>query len=218
MNRIKGFLWPKATEELLKCGTSRYSIVKKQKSGLLDAEEVRSFHFQLQRGGPAASSLQQGGLSCGDHDLGEILIVSRNMLWKSVLPCCYEGNGLRQKQYAMKFCRRYASSSENDPILNRDFLVQLWVADKKMRKSKAKRKQITEKSANHGKNIVDNLSSLKKSLGKWLSSASVAHEKSYDPEKPVLKQPPTSQRVTGPLKPASQHEVRPLVFIFSIAD
>lgn len=195
MNRIRGFLWPKATEELLKCGTSRYSI------------EVRSFHFQPQRGGPAASSLQQVELTCGDHDLGEILIGSRNMLWKSVLPPCYEGNGLRQK-HAMNSCRRYASSSENDPILNRDFLVQLWAADKKMRKSKAKRKQITAKSANHGKNIVDNLSSLQKSLGKWFSSASVADEKSYDPEKPVLKQPPSSQRVTGRLKPASQHEAQ----------
>lgn len=45
-------------------------------------------------------------------------------------------------------------------------------------------------------------------LGKYFSSASVTNKKSYEQEKPVLKQPPLSQSSIRFLKPASPEEVK----------
>lgn len=196
MNRIKGFLIPKCTRELSKCGFS-YSGVKKLESFLVDVAKVRSFHCQAQRGVFVA------GVSNGDLDVGEFSVVIRNLQKRFVGSSSNEGKGGR-------FFRQYSSSSENDPNISRDFLVQLWVDDRKKRKLKQKRKQIRASSVNvnDDETVFDNPASLQQVFGKFFSKAFVTDEKANEPEKPIVKQPPPSQRMAGPLKPATSLEAQ----------
>ncbi|KAK9271737.1 hypothetical protein L1049_002100 [Liquidambar formosana] len=84
--------------------------------------------------------------------------------------------GFGAKLSAMTLSRSFGQGGQNDPQLDRDFLVQLWIADRKMQSSREKRKPRNEKYNEH--------------------------------VKPVLKQPPLSQSVTGFLEPASNEEVQ----------
>lgn len=200
MNRIKGFLIPKCTKEVSKCGLS-YSGVKKLESFLVDVAKARSFHGQVQRGVVVA------GMSNGDLDIGKLSVGIRNLQQTFVVSSSNEGKG-------GNFFRQYSSSSGNDPNIRRDFLVQLWVDDRKKRKLKQKRKQIRASSVNvnDDETVFDNPASLQQVFGKFFSKAFAADEKANEPEKPIVKQPPPSQRMAGPLKPATSLEVGSVCF------
>lgn len=194
MNRIKGFLISKSTKELSKCGSSNL-VMKKLESCVVDVAKVRSFYCQAQRGCVT-------GVSNGDLDVGQLWVAIKNLQKRFVVSLSYEGKG-------PNFVRGYSSISENDPNISRDFLVQLWVDDRKKRKLKQKRKQIRESSVNvnDDETVFDNPASLQQVFGKFFSKAFVTDEKPNEPEKPIVKQPPPSQRMTGPLKPATSLEV-----------
>ncbi|KAJ0014775.1 hypothetical protein Pint_21831 [Pistacia integerrima] len=74
--------------------------------------------------------------------------------------------------------KRLFGSSGNAVQLDRDFLAQFCVADNK----------------------------LEKPQGRWFSGSAVPEENPYEQGKPVLRQPPVSQPVTGFLEPGSPEE------------
>lgn len=135
------------------------------------------------------------------------------MSWKAKFPCCFLENVLGPKRYAMSICRPYVQSVQNDPDLSRDFLVQLWVEDRKKRKSTGKRRRKVLKSADHGEGVSGGQAAFRLPFERLFSDASISDEKSNDQAKPDLKQPPTSQFVTGILEPMSSEEskVAPLL-------
>ncbi|KAL8127644.1 hypothetical protein AgCh_014518 [Apium graveolens] len=189
MNRVKGLLIPKCTKEVSKCGLSN-SGIKKIESFVGDVGKVRSFHGQTER---------------GDLDVGKLSVPLRILQQRFVGSSSNEGKG-------GSFFSRYSSSSENDPNISRDFLVQLWVDDRKKRRLKEKRKQIRASSVNVNVNddetVYDKPASLQEVFGKFFSKAFVTDEKANEPEKPIVKQPPPSQRMAGPLKPATSLEAQ----------
>lgn len=103
--------------------------------------------------------------------------------------------------------RQFGKSVQNDNHLNRDFLVQLWIEDKKLKSSRRKRKQIV-KHEKHGESVFNSQTSFQLPFGRWFSGASVVVEKSNNKVKPALKQPPLSQSVTGFLEPSSPEEAQ----------
>lgn len=212
MNWIKGLRLltnlSKPTGEISKCGASQCSSVNKHQNGILDAENITPLSLQQQRGCLAVNSFQQPSLGPKDIDLQDTLIVSRNMLGKFELTSCIQGNTLRLKKPAVTVSRRYGQSAQDDPKLDRDFLVQLWVANKKQKRSRAKRRGKVVNYANNGETVYTNQSSFQPPLGRWFSGTSIAEEKADDHVRPVLKQPPLSQSATGALKPASLEEAR----------
>lgn len=212
MNWIKGLRLltnlSKPTGEISKCGASQCSSVNRHQNGILDAENITPLSLQQQRGCLAVNSFQQPSLGPKDIDLQGTLIVSRNMLGKFERTSCIQGNTLRLKRPAVMVSRRYGQSAQDDPKLDRDFLVQLWVADKKQKRSRAKRRGKVVNYANNGETVYTNQSSFQPPLGRWFSGASITEEKSDDHVRPVLKQPPLSQSATGALKPASLEEAR----------
>lgn len=199
MNRVKCLLIPKCTKELSKCGWS-FSGMRNLESFLVDVAKVRSFHCEIHRGGVAVA-----GVSNGDLDVGKLSVSIRNLQQRFVGSLSYKGNG-------GSFSREYSSSSENDPNVSRDFLVQLWVDDRKKRKLKQKRKQIRASSVNVNDDETVFPASLQQVFGKLFSKAFATDEKANEPEKLIVKQPPPSQRMAGPLKPATSLEVGSVYF------
>ncbi|KAK6123280.1 hypothetical protein DH2020_042976 [Rehmannia glutinosa] len=131
-----------------------------------------------------------------------------NTSWRAKLPCCFVETVLGCKGMS----RRYVHSVQNDPDLSRDFFVRLWIADRKKPKPSVKARHKVIKSSGSGETFVDGRT-LFGLLERSFSGASVINEKSYDKVKSNLKQPPTSQSVTGTLEPISLEEskVAPLL-------
>lgn len=138
----------------------------------------------------------------------EQAVLARNVAWRSKLPSCSEGNFLRSNLSAISISRQFGQSAGGDPQMDRDFLVQLWVVDRKAKGSRGKRKRKTVKYGADSEIVYGNQLSSQFPFGRWFSGASVTKEKPSEQEKPVLKQPPLSQSVTGFLEPASPEEAR----------
>ncbi|KAF3444111.1 hypothetical protein FNV43_RR13801 [Rhamnella rubrinervis] len=117
------------------------------------------------------------------------------------------------KQNMLLQSRQFGRAVENDLSLDRNFLVKLWVADKKMRNSTSKRRRKVAKYRHRGSLTLDNQSPYLNSLGRLFSGASVTEEDFSAQGKQVMKQPPLSQSMTGFLKPESPEEayVAPLL-------
>lgn len=118
------------------------------------------------------------------------------------LPCIPVDNVSGSKSSSL----RYAHSLQNDPDLNRDFFVRLWLADKKKAKPTAMLRSKVRKPGSSDETSID-VRFLPKLLERMLSSKATLDDKSYDKLKLGLKQPPTSQSITGSLKPMSLEEV-----------
>lgn len=138
----------------------------------------------------------------------EQAVFGRNVAWRSKLPCCSEGSFLSSNLSAINIARQFSQNSSGDPHIDRDFLVQLWVADRKAKGSRGKRKRKAVKNGVNSERVDGYGLSSPLPFGRWFSGASVTKEKPYERVKPVLKQPPLSQSVTGFLEPASPEEVK----------
>lgn len=136
------------------------------------------------------SSLERGGYPLGRKTSG---------MFK--LPCIPVDNVFWSKISSL----RYGHILQNDPDLNRDFFVRLWLADKKKTKPTAKLRNKVLKPGSSDETSVD-VRILPKLLERMLSGKATLDEKSYDKLK-GLKLPPTSQSITGSLKPVSLEEV-----------
>ncbi|PSS32917.1 Torsin-1A-interacting protein like [Actinidia chinensis var. chinensis] len=197
----------KSSGEISKSSASQYSSLNKHQKGILDAEKIVACNLLQQRGCVAATSFQQPNLGSKSTDPQETLILARNVFGKFEISCCIEGGVLRIKGHAVTVSRRYGQSIQDEPKLNRDFLVQLWVPDRKRKRYRANKRHKVVNYANRGVSVYGDQSSFQHPLGRWFSGSSVTEEKSLDQRKQVLKQPPLSQPATGAMEPASLEEV-----------
>ncbi|OMP00039.1 Scramblase [Corchorus capsularis] len=124
--------------------------------------------------------LGHGGMSSQ-----ESLFLGRNLFRRLNLPCSFRGNSPWSKKSGSTYCH-YGSIAKNEPDLTRNFLAELWVADRKI------------------------LEDIEKRRGKVNYSNSVEAEESHQHpfEKPALKQPPVSESVSGFLQPTSPEEAQ----------
>lgn len=97
--------------------------------------------------------------------------------------------------------RCFGHDVRGDAQLNRDFLVQLWISDRRRQSSREKRRNVV-RYKNIDESIYD-----PRPFGRWFSGATVTEEKPLDKGKPILGQPPVSQTISGFLEPASLEEV-----------
>ncbi|KAM7523455.1 hypothetical protein LguiA_013357 [Lonicera macranthoides] len=201
---------PKATAEISKCGTAISSVSKD--TSVLDAEVIAFFPLQCPRRGcvAGAASFQQPGPSSNGNVylLPGRLPLARKELLAFRLPSFFKGNLLGPKQYAKTLHRQFGHITPNDPHFSRDFLVQLWVADKKLKTSRERQRRKMAKYANRGKTVLGEQPSFQLPFGRLLSGTSVTGAKPSDQAKPVLKQPPPSLFITGILEPSSSEEVQ----------
>ncbi|KAF2288030.1 hypothetical protein GH714_004000 [Hevea brasiliensis] len=170
-------------------GVSLFS--KHHQYGIPSIERARSIYcLQPQRGWLPA---EKNDLWAADVDPQQRLILARNVLSKYGLSPSFERSSVGLKKGRMSASRGFAHDVENDPHLSRDFLVQLWIADRKMEKSRKKRRRKMAKYDNYGNEMAK-----RKILRPWKKSSEAT---------------PPSQSVSGLLKPASPEEalVAPLL-------
>ncbi|KAH6771073.1 scramblase-like protein [Perilla frutescens var. hirtella] len=134
--------------------------------------------------------------------------LERKTSWRFKLPCILAGTSFGSKNTSL----RYMHGVPNESDLSRDFFVRLWLVDRKKTSLSAKRRHKVYKSSNSSETLV-NGRTLPRLIEGMLSGKYVVDEKPYDKIKPGLKQPPTSQSITGTLKPMSLEEskVAPLL-------
>ncbi|XP_052176453.1 altered inheritance rate of mitochondria protein 25 [Diospyros lotus] len=207
MNWIKGLILRKnflrSSGEIFRCRQSEYSSVNKLQKGVILSEKIYSLGLQPERRCTVGTLFQHAKLDSKHADLQETSILTRNTLGKLQLSCHVEGDISRQIRHRMTIFRQYGQS-KHDPELNRDFLALLWVADKKVKRPRSKKRQ---KVVNN-QAVFQNKPSFRHLLGGFFSAASADKKRSYDPMKPVINQPPLSQSATGILEPASLEEAR----------
>ncbi|KAG8379100.1 hypothetical protein BUALT_Bualt07G0053000 [Buddleja alternifolia] len=179
MNWMRG--WSCVTKQS-RSSTSQYRIMEKDQNEIL----------YLKNKFP---SLQQPG-GCP---------MERNTSWRAKLPCYLMENVLGCNKYAITTSQRHLHSSQNDPDLSREFFVRLWTADRKKQRHPIKGRCKVLKSGDNGETFIEGRS-LFGLLERSFSGASVVNEKSHGKMNVDLKQPPTSQSVTGTLEPVSSEE------------
>ncbi|KAK7830132.1 altered inheritance rate of mitochondria protein 25, partial [Quercus suber] len=159
---------------------------------------------QSQSGTFPARSLSQDGLWGTAIGFQERLVLARNLVWRFKLPCGLEGNAPWLTHRKIAVSRKYGYSIENDNHLDRDFLVQLWVADRKMKNSRGKRRRKLVKYEKFPGTAYEN----QRQYGRWYSGAPLAEQDFLDKGKPVLNQPPLSQSDSAFLEPESPEEAQ----------
>lgn len=107
------------------------------------------------------------------------------------------------KQGRMSASRGYAHGLENDPHLSRYFLAQLWIAERKLEKTRKK----SRRNGCYGNMPHNRHRWFLNPTGRQFSDGTWTEERSCDHGETVLKQPPPSQSVSGFLKPSSPEEV-----------
>ena len=105
--------------------------------------------------------------------------------------------GFRSNQSSLIQSRQFGKIVRSDTQLDRDFLVQLWVSDRKTKESAKKRRR--KLVYGHGGSSTND--------NRLFSGASAAEEASVEEGKGLVRQPPLSQSVSGYLKPESPEEV-----------
>nr|GMD98780.1 altered inheritance rate of mitochondria protein 25 [Ipomoea batatas] len=191
--------------------SSQCLMANKQMNGILVAEENPFFCLKLHRG--YASPMLPSQTDPRNIYLSKSLNSGRNMLSVVKLSGSVVRNIQGLQHPLMIVSRQFGQGAQNDPDLSRDFFVQLWVADRKMKQSGVKRRPRSHRSLNDGESGSDSQFFSKFPSGRHFSGASAAEEKSFQEAKPNLRQPPPSQSVTGILQPSSPEEamVAPLL-------
>lgn len=128
--------------------------------------------------------------------------LERKTSWRFKLPCVLVDSVYGSKNTSL----RYVHSVQNDPDLSRDFFVRLWLVDRNKTRLSGKRRHKILKSSNSGETVV-NGQTLPGLIERMFSGKYAVDEKSHDKIKSGLKQPPTSQSITGILEPMSLEEV-----------
>lgn len=174
------------------------SWFSKHQNGIPSIGRARSLHcLQLQRGWLPA---ENDGLWAADVDSLQRLILGSNMLVKYRLS---PTSSLWLKQGRMSASRGYAHGLENDPHLSRYFLAQLWIAERKLEKTRKK----SRRNGCYGNMPHNRHRWFLNPTGRQFSDGTWTEERSCDHGETVLKQPPPSQSVSGFLKPSSPEEV-----------
>ncbi|XP_027117911.1 altered inheritance rate of mitochondria protein 25-like isoform X2 [Coffea arabica] len=193
MNCFKGLT---CFTKQLKCSTS---VLGRLENGVLVAKNDSFLSSLAQRGYVAATSLVRDGYTSAHPQ--KISNSARDTPWKIKLPFGLSRNTLGPEKCAMSISFRHNHGRNSDPDLSRDFLVQLWVEDNKRLISEENRSRKIRKHLHNDVAPVGSQSSFEVPRG------------SFEEMKSALEQPPTSQPVTGFLKPTSLEEalVAPLL-------
>ncbi|XP_039019645.1 uncharacterized protein LOC120151181 [Hibiscus syriacus] len=117
------------------------------------------------------------------------------------LPCSFRGNSPWSTQGSPAYCY-YGNIANNEPDLSRNFLAQLWVAERKMIKDLEKRRKCKHL------NYVGEQKSFEHPFEKCFPGGRVKVEESSDRAVPVFKQQPVCQNISGFLRPTSQEEAQ----------
>ncbi|XP_028774064.1 altered inheritance rate of mitochondria protein 25 [Neltuma alba] len=109
------------------------------------------------------------------------------------------------EQNAIIVTRRFGSNIRNgndvDHHLSRDFLSKVWVADRKVEKSRRKkRSKMIEYTSDGDQSVLQD--------PRWFSRSSVEEDNSMAKGKRVLKQPPLSQSILDFLDPEGPEEAK----------
>lgn len=195
MSWRKGF---RCLAKQYKCRSSESSVTNEHWNGIFVFENSSFVHSQSQRRYLSSLFNQSGNLF-------KELTFEGNMPGRVRLPGFVSGIARGAGPGAVVVSRQYGKKSGDGPDLSREFFVQLWLADKRKQRSERKQKRKL-------RNILDQRgtgfdTSFQAPSGKWFSGASIPEETSHSKVKPILKQPPTSQSVTGILEPSSLEEV-----------
>ncbi|KAM3394188.1 altered inheritance rate of mitochondria protein 25 [Capsicum galapagoense] len=196
MSWRKGF---RCLAKQYKCRSSESSVTNEHRNGIFVFENSSFVHSQSQRRYLSSLFNQSGNLF-------KELTFEGNMPGRVRLPGFVSGIARGAGPGAVVVSRQYGKKSGDGPDLSREFFVQLWLADKRKQRSERKQKRKL-------RNILDQRgtgfdTSFQAPSGKWFSGASIPEETSHSKVKPILKQPPTSQSVTGILEPSSLEEVK----------
>ncbi|XP_010542020.1 PREDICTED: altered inheritance rate of mitochondria protein 25 [Tarenaya hassleriana] len=111
------------------------------------------------------------------------------IVWRYTLPFLSHGSPSGRERVSYPISRCFSHGSESDDRLDRNFLAQLWVTEKKTRKDREKRR--VSKNRSYPGNA---------SKGKLFSNVAT-EENQYD-------QPPVSQSMSGFLAPTTSEEIR----------
>ncbi|KVI04772.1 altered inheritance rate of mitochondria protein 25 isoform X1 [Cynara cardunculus var. scolymus] len=137
-------------------------------------------------------SFKKAGLAKGDIALGENLVSERKLYWRSYGLYVSGASSCWPKKDPVNLPWNFEHAIHNDSNLNRDFLVQLWVADGKMKKTLERRKQNFVEHTSKDKAIFGS----KRLVGSYFSGGSITTNGPYD----------SRQSATEPLESASPEE------------
>ncbi|PON41460.1 Scramblase [Parasponia andersonii] len=121
----------------------------------------------------------------------------------------FGSNSIRSKQSSLILSRQFGHNAGDDSQLDRGFLVQLWVAERRMGNStRKKRRKVVYGHRGNGSPTYEVQTTYNHSLERLFSGTSVAEENSLNQGKRVVQQPPLSQSISGFLRPESPEEVQ----------
>lgn len=195
-----------------KLGISLYCDAKNLQNSRLRSNKSQVLNSLQQKWCSYGTLLQQNDLQIGVTNVQNSLILARYVQHRSKLACLVQGSGYWLKQSRGAVHRCFNHGVENSPHLTRNFLAQLWIAEKKMIKYREKRRPKFVKCKGSGEKVYHNPSSFQHALGRWFAGSAVPDKKYYEGDK-TLKQPPVGQSISGFLKPTSREEIQvaPLV-------
>lgn len=182
-----------------KCRSSESLGTNERWNGIFDVKNSSSVQSQLQRR-YLSSSLNQTGNRCRE------LTFEGNMLGRAKLPGFVTGIAQGAGPGGIVASRQYGKRSGDGPDLKRASSVQRWLADKKKQRfGKKQKRKLRNTVDQRGTTGFDTFFQV--GFKKMFSGASIPEVTPHKKVNPVLKQPPTSQSVTGILEPTSVEEV-----------
>ncbi|GMJ08312.1 hypothetical protein like AT2G04940 [Hibiscus trionum] len=203
MNRPKWFRCLSDVKESKLGASFHYHVLKKKHYDNFDPAKPciphsiraqRCYHQQLS---------QQKCSGYGGMGFQESLMSGRNLFSRLNLPCSVQGNSPWSIQGSSAYCH-YGNTANNEPYLSRNFLAQLWVAERKMMKDLEKRRRKCKHL-----NYAGARESFQHPFEKCFpGSRDKEEEESGDRAVPVFKQQPVSQSISGLLRPTSQEEAQ----------
>lgn len=106
--------------------------------------------------------------------------------------------------------RSFGSSAENEPSLSREWLMKLWLAEKKRpTMMRVKKRKVVDRSRS-SENVDSGVDFFHMPSSRWFGGAPVVGKIPNPGDNPYI-QPPISQHATGSLKPKSPEEVHTLL-------
>lgn len=196
------------TSEISKLGSSRYRVTDTWQHGICNTEINVNWKCLGKQ-----SQTQSFSSTTIHHDFGgrnlrfcKMPILDNNVRHGLELHSSTGSHeSLRQTYWSI--VRQFVQTTRKEFHISRDWLVQLWIEDRKLENSRLKRRARAGHHFPSKKTMLQNHASFQPLFKKWFGGRSVAEERSIDVEKPFIEQQPYSESATGFLEPTSREEV-----------
>lgn len=173
--------WTKSLNSIAKNTKCSSLLFQKFQYSTFRTEQNLLASLQADTGCAFARSVQRAGYVSDCFVDALRLRVKRE--WRVKLPCDLSSN-IAQRKYAMLISCQYSHGTNNDQGLSRDFFVKLWIKDKERKCYEERQRQ------------------------RAIKRAQFCSQGPRSPtEDPFLGQLPTSESLTGALRPSSPEEV-----------